>query len=226
MAEIGNVNNRLPPAPGTAADGRALDVGAVGNETRRVTTQPGAPTNASVGQPGALGQPTGLPVAGAGAQVLPDVLAGRDPSQMAAAERMRQAGGASAVEALLGLDRQPSIVGALTAPPGNLEALRHMTPVMRRTIMRHLLDKQRARLRTLSRPLRRRDGRDGEESGAEEGDENFNEDFFRDLAAPDEIQTERARDELGRTARMLALLDELLVMQDYTLSQMGTFSQG
>ncbi len=47
-----------------------------------------------------------------------------------------------------------------------------------------------------------------------------------DNSALDENQRTRARAELSRAASMLDLLDDLLAMQDYTLSQMGTFSQG
>jgi hypothetical protein len=36
----------------------------------------------------------------------------------------------------------------------------------------------------------------------------------------------RARDELQHAAGMIDLLEELLAMQDYTISQMGTFSKG
>ena len=174
------------------------------------------PADAPVGQPGPLGQPTGLPAPAApGQSVMPDVVAGRDASQLAAAEQMRARGGASATDELLGLNRQPTIAGALAAPPGNSEALRHMTPTMRRTIMRNLLDKQRERVRRLAYLVRREGGR---EDSARQDDEN--------PSAPDEEQLERARLELGHAARMLDLLEELLAMQDYTISQMGTFSQG
>src|SRR5918997_1248734 len=72
----------------------------------------------------------------------------------ARAENLPARGGASAVEELLGLNRLPTAVGALAAPPGNSEALRHMTPTMRRTIMRGLLDKQREKMRRLALVLR------------------------------------------------------------------------
>jgi hypothetical protein len=180
-----------------------------------------------VGQPGPLGQPTGLPVPAAPGQgkVLPDVLAGSDPTQLIGAERMREAGGVSATERLLGLNQQPSIMGALAPPPGNSEALRHMTPTMRRTIMRGLLDKQRERMRRLARLLR--DGRENGGQGAnEDQDESFADALLPDQLALDEVQLARARAELGHAARMLDLLDELLIMQDYAISQMGTFAQG
>jgi hypothetical protein len=187
---------------------------------------------APVGQPGVLGQPTGLPAAplAPGQSILPDVLAGRDPSQLVAAEQMRARGGAAATEELLGLNRQPTIVGALGAPPGNGEALRHMTPTMRRAVMRGLLDKQREKMRRLAYALRREhdaeEGEGGEQSERDGGQRSYGRELSVVLAALDEAQLESARLELGNTARMLELLEELLAMQDYTISQMGTFSHG
>jgi hypothetical protein len=156
---------------------------------------------------------------------MPDVIAGRDPSQMVAAERMRAAGGASATDDLLGLNRQPSMLGAFAPPPGNSEALRHMTPTMRRSLMRSLLDKQRERMLSLAHTLRRERDQD-QENGGEDRDEPSAEDWLKDLPPLDAAQLERARREFYSTSRMLDLLDELLAMQDYVFSQMGTFSQG
>ncbi|HWS52567.1 MAG TPA: hypothetical protein VN228_00460 [Pyrinomonadaceae bacterium] len=222
MPEVGNVGpNAVPPQGATPA---GTEVTPVNQPAARAENLP-----APVGQPGPLGQPTGLPAPLApGQQVLPDVLAGRDPSQLAAAEQLRARGGASAVEELLGLNRLPTSMGALAAPPGNNEALRHMTPTMRRTVMRNLLDKQRGRMRHLAHLLRR-GGRDGEEGAGGEGGDgrgSFAEELFAGALALDEEQIERARLELGHSARMLDLLEELLAMQDYAISQMGTFSQG
>ncbi|HEX7314747.1 MAG TPA: hypothetical protein VF297_12550 [Pyrinomonadaceae bacterium] len=208
------------------------EVGGVGPNQGRVGEGGTAPvdrTGQPVGQPGPLGQPTGMPVPEVPGRppVLPDVLAGRDASQLAAAEQMRARGGASATEELLGLNRQPTMTGALPPPPGNSEALRHMTPTMRRTVMRNLLEKQRGRLRDLARLLRRE--HDGERGGSPSRDDDaddFAEETLSALAAPDEAQAARARAELGNAVRMLQLLDELLAMQDYAVSQMGTFSQG
>lgn len=209
MPEIGNVGG-LPP------------------QGQQTVGQPAQPTQPeTVGQPGVLGQPTGIPVPGQG-QSLPDVLAGRDASQMVAAERMREAGGASATEKLLGLNQQPSVIGAFAAPPGNSEALRHMTPAMRRALMRGLLDKQRDSLRRLAPLLRRQPKRDGDaddDASREDPRGSFADELF-DAPQLDEAQLERARNELRSAALMLDLLDELLVMQDYAISQMGTFSQG
>jgi hypothetical protein len=159
---------------------------------------------------------------------MPDALAGKDPSQIVAAEQLRSRGSASATEELLGLNRQPTIMGALAAPPGNAEALRHMTPTMRRTLMRNLLDKQRTQMRRLAGLMRReRDGR-GDEGDESPEDERQPAQFQASeaLAPADEALRTRARAELGSAARMLDLLDELLAMQDYAVSQMGTFSQG
>lgn len=226
MADVGGVNN----APGrvTPAQGQ----GDASAEAVRPTNQPGVQPEGlatPVGQPGPQGQPVGLPAPPTTAPLMPDALAGRDPSQLVAAEQMRARGSASATEELLGLNRQPTMVGALAAPPGNAEALRHMTPTMRRTLMRNLLDKQRTQMRRLAQLMRReRDGRgdgDGEESPDDE--RQYAQLEAADASAtPAEAQRARARAELGSAARMLDLLDELLAMQDYAVSQMGTFSQG
>jgi len=215
MAEVSGLGGRgIPPQNQSQTAGRAPDAL---NQTQ-----------APVGQPGPLGQPTGIPVPvppGQSPQVLPDVLAGRDPSQMLAAERLRETGGASATEQLLGLHLRPTVMGAFVAPPGNAEALRHMTPVMRRNVLHTLLRKQRARTRRLARFLR--DGRragDERERG-EAGEPEAPTEALAPVAA-DEAQLARARDELLNAVRLLDLLEELLAMQDYTVSQMGTFSQG
>lgn len=223
MPEIGGVRGGVPPQDQTQAANRA-------DRPLDGVNAPHDATDAPVGLRGALGQPTGMPapVLPGQVNVLPDVLAGRDASQLTAAEQMRATGGTSATDALLGLDRQPSLMGALLAPPGNSEALRHMTPTMRRTIMRTLLDKQRAQMRNLAR-LMRQQGRDDEDAAG--GDEEESGGFVNELddnnsSKVDEAQRARARHELTNAARMLDLLNELLVMQDYTISQMGTFSQG
>ncbi len=162
MPDVGKVDGKVPPQ-GQVPD---ASVTPVSQNAARAENLP-----APVGQPGPLGQPTGLPAPLApGQKVLPDVLAGRDPSQLVAAEQLRARGGASAVDELLGLNQRPTVMGALAPPPGNSEALRHMTPTMRRTAMRNLLDRQRTRLRGLAQLLRRE--RDGEEDGGgRRGDE-------------------------------------------------------
>jgi hypothetical protein len=162
-----------------------------------------------------------MPLPAVTGKVLSDVLAGRDPSQLTAAELLRENGGVSATEKLLGLDKQPSVVGAFLAPPGNAEALRHMTPTMRRTAMRNLLQKQRERMRLME--LKLRHGQDDDDDDEHHrGRERFQ------LETPDDgnLRRERAKRELNRAGMMLDLLQELLTMQDYTISQMGTFSKG
>ena len=214
MAEVGGLGN---VGGGVSPQNQNPPVG----KPSGAPNQPEAP----VGQPGALGQPTGIPVPATPGQtqILPDVLAGREASQMQAAERMRESGGASAIERLLGLDRQPSILGAFAAPPGNSEALRHMTPTMRRTIMRGLLDKQRTRMRRLARLLREQERRGQDKKDGEPGEEA--QELYA-LMASDEVRMLRARAELRSTEQLLQLLDDLLAMQDYAISQMATFSQG
>jgi hypothetical protein len=140
-------------------------------------------------------------------------------------------GGVSATDRLLGLDLRPTMTGALAPPPGNSEFLRHVSPQMRRTIMRKMLNKQRERMRKLARYLR--DRRDESENGDGGGDEN-RESFLEVIAEKmqmeeyntDQNQILRATGELDKTARMLDILDEMLAMQDYTISQIGTFTQG
>lgn len=223
MADLSGVNNaagRVTPAQGQ---------GDASAEAVRPAGQPGVQPEGlatPIGQPGPQGQPVGLPLPPTTAPLMPDALAGRDPSQLVAAEQMRARGGASATEELLGLNRQPTMVGALAPPPGNAEALRHMTPTMRRTLMRNLLDKQRTQMRRLAHLMRReRDGRDGDGEESPE-DERQHPQLEAPAAAVSTDDAQRARAELGSAARMLDLLDELLAMQDYAVSQMGTFSQG
>jgi hypothetical protein len=207
MAEVNGVNpgGAMPPNKPTVDD----PVAKPGSQP----FDPGVPA----GPDGPLGQPTGVPLP-VGGKILPDVLAGRDPSQLTAAELLRENGGVSATERLLGLDKQPSTLGAFLAPPGNAEALRHMTPTMRRTAMRNLLLKQRERMLRLGLKLRH----EFDEDEAHEHEREFEELLGEDHS----VSHERARAELGRATSMLDLLQELLTMQDYTISQMGTFSKG
>ncbi|HKE59239.1 MAG TPA: hypothetical protein VKB46_21165 [Pyrinomonadaceae bacterium] len=204
MADVRGVNTTGAPPPSN----RPVD-----EPTAR---QPGV--TQPTGPPGELGQPTGMPAPSlpGHAKVLSDVLAGQDPSQLRAAELLRENGGVSATEKLLGLDLQPSIPGAFIAPPGNTEALRHMTVTMRRTAMRNLLLKQRDRMRRLQGRLQRENGENEEQE----------DDAYPEASAEVLRQTEKARRELTRAGAMLTLLEELLAMQDYTISQMGTFSKG
>jgi hypothetical protein len=161
-----------------------------------------------------------MPIPGGPGPALPDVLAGRDPSQLIAAEQIRVAGGGTVTDELLGLNLQPTMAGALLAPPGNTDFLRHMTPVMRRNAVRELLGKQREQMRRLATRLqvgsdnqKRRENRDGEYDSPEE-------------ERNDELPNGREYLQLATAARMLYLVEELLAMQDYTFSRMGTFSKG
>lgn len=180
--------------------------------------------NLPVGKPGE-GQQANLLPQSPGEKILPDVVAGRDSSQLTAAEQMSSTAGVSATDKLLGLHLQPTITGAFPPPPGNSEALRHLTPAMRRTIVRNLLSKQRERTKRLARVVRRhRDERDGEQSQSDAESSFFA--MLTDGMELSEDQVNRATEELVAMARMLDLLDEMLVLQDYTISQMGTFAQG
>lgn len=194
--------------------------------------QSGIKTNQTefpVGQPNAT-QPSidtqNLPP---GEKVLPDAVTGRDGTQLEAARQLSSLGGASATDRLLGLDLRPTMTGALAAPPGNSEFLRHLSPQARRTIMRKMLNKQRERMRRLARFLRERhDESANGESNESRGDED-RESFLEVISEPlelDRTQITRATGELDKAARMLDILDEMLTMQDYTISQIGTFSQG
>lgn len=178
-------------------------------------------TNFPVGQP----QETRLPVDPATQKILPDAATGRDITQLEAGKQLSSLGGVSATDRLLGLDLRPTMTGVLTAPPGNSEFLRHLSPQARRTIMRKMLSKQRERMRRLARYLR--DKRD--ESDEQNDGETERESFLEVITEPvelDRIHITRATGELDKAARMLDILDEMLAMQDYTISQIGTFSQG
>lgn len=186
----------------------------------------------SVGR-GNAGQPLGLPPQTPVTQnaLMSDVLTGRDLSQIVAADKLRSNGGASATDVLLGLNQQPSILGGLLAPPGNLEALRHLTPSMRRNVLRTLLAKQRNQMRRLVAVARdeeeqqhqQDDGQnETEESNASENLLPASTNNLGELA----FHNRRVYQDLASTTKMLDLLDELLNMQDYTLSQIGTFAQG
>jgi hypothetical protein len=209
------------------------DVGGIGNRSNHTIVNQnrvgeksvGQPVDTPIGPPGSLGQPTGLPVTDAtgNTPIISDVLTGKDPSQLIAAEQLRSTGGASATEELLGLNQQPTMLGAFPSPPGNAEALRHMTPSIRRNIMRSLITKQKDQMRRLTSLLR--DQREKEDKESEH--RKFNEEGLLDENASLESDGFRnACDELQRMAHMLDLVDELLAMQDYTLSQMNSFSKG
>ena len=156
----------------------------------RAVSQSSVKTNQTefpVGQPSGTQPPidtTNLPP---GQKVLPDAVTGRDGSQLEAAKQLSSLGGASSTDRLLGLDLRPTMTGALTAPPGNSEFLRHLSPQTRRTIMRKMLNKQRERMRRLARFLRERHD---ESAGGGSGDNNADEDresFLEVISEPLEL---------------------------------------
>ena len=176
---------------------------------------------------GSVGQPVGVPPKTPLTQnaLMSEVVTGRDATQFIAAEKMRSNGGVSATDVLLGLNQQPSVLGGLLAPPGNLEALRHLSPVMRRKILRNLLSKQKNQMRRLV-AVAREEKQHQQEEHREQSDDA--EKFLPSQTDSSELEfyNPRVYQDLASTTKMLDLLDELLNMQDYTLSQMGTFAQG
>jgi hypothetical protein len=255
-------------------DGRVLNTpaanpnttpGAAKPDQAAAVTPPPVSTaaDAPVGPRGPLGQPTGMPVPMGPGTTLPDALAGRDPTQFIAAEQLRGAGGESITAALLGLNSRPTMAGAMTAPPGNIEFFRHLTVAGRRAMVRRLLRKQHAEMRRLillveRGPRRDRDGESGDYAdeylaggtstdgttirssageGPNVGDLHGEEAAIerisggaRDLPFEDKRREgpryQRERERLATTVRMLYLLEELLAMQDYAFSRMGTFAKG
>ena len=80
-------------------------------------------------------------------------------------------------------------------------------------------------MRRLARYLR-----DRRDETSEDDDGEFDrESFLEVISEPVELdrsKISRATGELEKAARMLNILDEMLAMQDYTISQIGTFTQG
>ena len=221
MADIKNVNRSGGNEIKSLTDNQIQD-----REVPRVP-QTGIKSNQTefpVGQPAETRQPVDTVNLPPEQKILPDAATGRDATQLEAAKQLSSLGGASATDRLLGLDLRPTMVGALAPPPGNSEFLRHISPQMRRTMMRKMLSKQRERMRRLARFLRER-----EQSGEGESNESDRESFTEMISEPlepNQIQMTKAIGEIDKTARMLDILDEMLAMQDYTISQIGTFSQG
>ncbi len=180
---------------------------------------------------GTAGQPVGLPPKTALTQsgLMPEAVTGRDATQIIAAEKLRAGGGVSATDKMLGLDQQPTMLGGLLAPPGNLEALRHLTPTMRRNVLRTLLAKQRTQMRRLV-AVARDDEQQQQQEDQHEKEETESSEKTLSVAPVQEnalaFHNRRVYHDLASTTKMLDLLDELLNLQDYTLSQIGTFSQG
>jgi hypothetical protein len=197
-------------------------------ETEKVKNQKAGTTidgvEIPIGQPDESAQ-TGGAKTKKNQQLMPDAIIGRDISQLESAEQVRSTGYVSATDKLLGLDLQPTMLGVLAPPPGNNEALRSLTPTMRRKIMRNLLGKQRERMRRLTGSLRRQRDEQSDEDTADSNGESFAAMMLEDYILTMD-QMDRATDELSKMAKMLDVLDEMLVMQDFTISQMGTFSQG
>jgi hypothetical protein len=221
MAEIKNVGGQPLPIG-------EQNVQKVNDEIGKLPTNlPQNQGETSVGR-GNVGQPIGLPSTDPTTQnsLMPNVVTGRDASQLAAAEKMRANGGHSATDVLLGLNQQPSTIGVMLPPPGNLEALRHLSPAMRRTILRNLLSKQRGQMRQLVAVMRDEEQHQHHHNEENQQPESESANDNAELILPSEFQNQRALRDLEATTRMLDLLDELLGMQDYTLSQMGTFAQG
>lgn len=221
------------------------EVNKVGNQPLPIEQQVQKPSGAPENLPGQLppdtnleqaavgrgnaGQPVGVPPKTPLTQnaLMPEVVTGRDATQFIAAEKMRSNGGVSATDVLLGLNQQPSILGGLLAPPGNLEALRHLSPTMRRKILRDLLEKQRSQMRRLVAVARDEEQHQQREEQREQAESNDAENFVPAPVNPAlGFHNQRVYQDLSSTTKMLDLLDELLNMQDYTLSQMGTFAQG
>lgn len=222
MADIKNVNR----SGGNEIN--SLNENQIVNRDATRVPQTGAKANQTdfpVGQPAETRQPIDTATLPPGQKILPDAATGRDATQLEAAKQLSALGGTSATDRLLGLDLRPTMTGIMAAPPGNNEFLRHISPQMRRTIMRKMLSKQRERMRRLARFLR--DRRD--ETVEDENGETERESFLEVITEPielDQMQILRAAGELDKTARMLDILDEMLAMQDYTISQVGTFAQG
>ncbi len=217
MPDIKNVNRSGGNQANNLTDNQISDQSAT-----RVsqTSVRGNQTEFPVGQPTELRQPIDT------AKLPADAKISGDTAQAEAVKNLSALGGASATDRLLGLDLRPTMTGALTAPPGNSEFLRHLSPQARRTIMRKMLNKQREKMRRLARYLRERhDEAEDENSNGEYEQETFLQ-VISDPVELDRGQISRATGELEKTALMLNILDEMLAMQDYTISQMGSFSQG
>ncbi len=222
MADVKNIN------PGAANPTRLTDAQVVDTDVPGVarTAERLSTVSKPVGQPQESGRsldPGSLPP---GQRILIDPLQGRDPSQISAGRTLAELGGVTALDRLLGLDLRPTVTGLLAPPPGNNEFLRGLSPHARRSIMRKMLSKQREKMRRLAKFVRKH--HDGEDEG-DESRQDVRESFIDVISDPSRFSTEQlsqAAIDLDRAARMLDILEELLAMQDYTISQMGTFAQG
>ena len=222
MADVKNINPGVGKTAGLAENQIVdSDVPGVARTAERSQTVP-----KPVGQPQESGRPMDGGTLPPGQRVLPDPLTGRDPGQLIAARQLADLGGVTALDRLLGLDLRPTVTGLLAPPPGNSEFLRNLTPQTRRSIMRKMLGKQREKMRRLAKFVRKHS--DGDDRG-DESSQELRESFLDVISGPtafDPEQLSKAAADLDRAARMLDVLEELLAMQDYTISQMGTFAQG
>ena len=101
-------------------------------------------------------------------KLMPDAITGKDPSQLLSVDKLSEIGSFSSTEKLLGLDQRPTILGILPPPVGNQEALKHLSPAMRRTILRNLINKQRDKMKHLAFFVRKlKDEAEDEESSPE-----------------------------------------------------------
>jgi|SRR5215472_11871696 len=175
-------------------------------------------------------------------RVLSDVSSGLDPSQLVAAEQMRVLGGATATATLLGLDLRPTVMGTLLAPPGNSEALRYLTPALRRAALRSALLKQRSRMRRLLALLQQDpdnhshdDNSDGSENESDSSllllevlpeAESMTKYYAGGVIPAQTSLTHQEHYELIVVGRMLSLLEELSALEDFMLDRIGAFSKG
>lgn len=221
MADVRNINqgvgNKTSLVDNQVVD---TDVPNVARTAERLST-----VSKPVGQPQEQGRTQDSGTLPPGQRILRDPLSGRDPSQIGAARQLAELGGATALDRLLGLDLRPTVTGLLAPPPGNSEFLRSLSPQMRRSIMRKMLDKQREKMRRLAKFVRKHHDSENGEDERQELRESFI-DVISEPASFSSEQLSQAAAELDRAARMLDILEELLAMQDYTISQMGTFAQG
>lgn len=222
MPEVNKVGNQLLPVSEQPIQ---KPNGAINKLPAQLPPDTGADQN--VGR-GSIGQPVGVPPKTPLTQnaLMSEVVTGRDATQFIAAEKLHSNGGVSATDVLLGLNQQPSVLGGLLAPPGNLEALRHLSPTMRRKILRNLLAKQKNQMRRLVAVAREEKQHQREERNEQSNDTENLPPIVKNDPNELEFYNPRVYQDLASTTKMLDLLDELLNMQDYTLSQMGTFAQG
>jgi hypothetical protein len=120
MADIKNINRSSANEINNLTNNQIADA-----DVPRVS-ESGVKSNQTqfpVGQPPEARQPVET-----GQKILNDAVVGRDATQLDAAKQLSALGGVSATDRLLGLDLRPTMTGVLSAPPGNVEFLRHLSP--------------------------------------------------------------------------------------------------